>query len=57
MGPREIMLEHFDFWTSDECTPLPQEEVDLIERLAETVGVRLEKLPKVEYFFYRRSIS
>jgi hypothetical protein len=48
MGPREIMLEHFDFWTSDECTPLPQEEVDLIERLAEAVGVRLDKHPKLE---------
>ena len=48
MGPREIMIEHFEFWTSDECPPLPREEVDLIERLADAVGVRLARRPKEE---------
>jgi hypothetical protein len=39
-------MEHFDFWTSDECPPLPREEVELVERLAEIVGVRLVNRPK-----------
>ena len=34
---RELMLEHFEFWASDECPPLSQEDRELIERLAAVV--------------------
>jgi hypothetical protein len=34
---RELMLEHFEFWASDECPPLSQEDLELIERLSAVV--------------------
>ena len=34
---RELMLEHFEFWESDECPPLTREDRALIERLAAVV--------------------
>jgi hypothetical protein len=45
---REIMLEHFKYWASDECPPLSEEDVELIARLAEVVGVTVtigERVP------------
>jgi hypothetical protein len=45
---REIMLEHFKFWASDECPPLSEEDIELIARLAEAVGVAEEIPEKVE---------
>jgi hypothetical protein len=36
---RELMLEHFKFWASDECPPLSEEDRELIAKLAEVVGV------------------
>jgi hypothetical protein len=42
---REIMLEHFKFWASDECPPLSEEDLALIARLAEVVGVA-ETIPE-----------
>jgi hypothetical protein len=41
MGPREIMLEHLEFWTSSECPPMSQEEIELVGKLAEAVGVKV----------------
>ena len=34
---RELMLEHFEFWASDECPPLTREDQELIDRLTEVV--------------------
>jgi hypothetical protein len=41
MGPREIMLEHIEFWTSGECPPMSEEDMELIKKLAAVVGVTL----------------
>jgi hypothetical protein len=41
MGPREIMLEHIEFWTSDECPPMSQEDMELVKKLAGVLGVRV----------------
>ncbi len=43
MGPAEIMREHIEFWTSDECTTLSKEDVELVRKLAEVSGVALPK--------------
>jgi hypothetical protein len=43
MGPAEIMREHIEFWTSNECPPLSREDVELVKRLAEVSGVALPK--------------
>jgi hypothetical protein len=54
MGPREIMMEHLEFWTSDDCPPMSQEEIELVRKLAEVIGVKLslrltmEKEPVVQ---------
>lgn len=34
---RELMLEHLEFFASDECPPLTKEDRELIKRLAEVV--------------------
>jgi hypothetical protein len=39
MGPREIMMEHLEFWTSDDCPPMSQEDIDLVKKLADVLGV------------------
>jgi len=42
MGPREIMLEHIEFWTGKECPPLSQNDMELVKRLADVVGISLD---------------
>jgi hypothetical protein len=39
MGPREIMMEHLDFWTSADCPPMSQDDIDLVKKLAAVLGV------------------
>jgi hypothetical protein len=41
MSPREIMLEHIEFWTSSECPPMSQEDMELVKKIAEVLGVRV----------------
>jgi hypothetical protein len=41
MGPREIMLEHIEFWTSSDCPQLSQEDMDLVKKIAEVLGVKV----------------
>ena len=41
MGPREIMLEHLEFWTSPECPPMSDDEIELVKKLARVVGVKV----------------
>jgi hypothetical protein len=41
MGPREIMMEHLEFWTSSECPPLSQEDMELVKKLAAVLGVKV----------------
>lgn len=43
MSPAEIMREHIVFWTSDDCTALSREDVELVRKLAEVSGVALPK--------------
>jgi hypothetical protein len=33
------MLEHIEFWTGPECLPLSTEDMELVKRLADVVGV------------------
>jgi hypothetical protein len=41
MGPREIMMEHLEFWTSSDCPPMSQEDMELVKKLAGVLGVRV----------------
>lgn len=34
-------MEHIRFWTSDECPALSREDIELIQKLAGVVGIRL----------------
>jgi hypothetical protein len=43
MSPAEIMREHIEFWTSDECTTLSREDIELVRKLADVSGVELPK--------------
>jgi hypothetical protein len=43
MSPAEIMREHIEFWTSDECPKLSREDVEFVKKLAEVSGVSLPK--------------
>jgi hypothetical protein len=35
------MLEHLEFWTSSECPPLSQEDMELVKKLAAVLGVKV----------------
>jgi hypothetical protein len=35
------MMEHLEFWTSSDCPPMSLEDLDLVKRLAEVVGVKI----------------
>jgi hypothetical protein len=35
------MMEHLDFWTSSECPPMSQEDMVLVKKLAEVLGVKI----------------
>lgn len=48
MGPREIMLEHIEFWTSSECPPMSEEDLELVRKLADAVGVTLTAGRRIE---------
>jgi len=48
MGPREIMMEHIRFWASEECTPLSSSDLQLIQKLADVMGVKLRARTQLE---------
>ena len=41
MKPREILLEHIRFWTSAECPPLAVEDMELVQKIGEIIGVKI----------------
>ena len=41
MKPREILLEHIRFWTSVECPPLAVEDMELVQKIGEIIGVKI----------------
>jgi|GEM_PF-5293013 hypothetical protein len=41
MSPAEIMREHIEFWTSDECGALSKEDMELVRKLAAVCGVKV----------------
>ncbi|MGB7566331.1 MAG: hypothetical protein WBM07_00610 [Chitinivibrionales bacterium] len=48
MGPYEIMMEHIEFWASNECPPLSCEDIQLISKLANVLGVKLSVRTHIE---------
>ena len=48
MGPYEIMMEHIEFWASNECPPLSCEDIQLISKLANVLGVKLSMRTRLE---------
>jgi hypothetical protein len=42
------MMEHIQFWTSRECPPMSREDMELIEKLAHVVGIRLVMRAQLE---------
>jgi len=43
MSPKEIMIEHIKFWTSRECDKLTDEDIELVRKLAEVVGIKVKE--------------
>jgi hypothetical protein len=35
------MMEHMEFWTSSECPPMSQEDLELVKKLAGVLGVKV----------------
>ncbi len=48
MSPREIIIEHIRYWTSDECRGLSPEEGEFVMKLAELAGVKLTLQTRLE---------
>lgn len=48
MGPYEIMMEHIKFWTSKECPALTGDDIQLIQKLAGVLGVKLAVKTQLE---------
>ena len=48
MSPKEIIMEHLRYWTSEECRPLSAEDGEFVMKLAECVGVKLAAKTRLE---------
>jgi hypothetical protein len=48
MSPREIIMEHIRYWTSEECRPLSAEDGEFVMKLAECVGIKLAARTRLE---------
>jgi hypothetical protein len=48
MSPREIIMEHISYWTSDECCGMSQEDGEFVRRLAELAGVKVSLKTRLE---------
>jgi hypothetical protein len=35
------MMEHLEFWTSADCPPMSQEDIDLVKHIADLLGVKI----------------
>jgi hypothetical protein len=48
MSPREIIMEHIQYWTSDECRPLSPEDGEFVMKIAELAGMKLAQKTRLE---------
>jgi hypothetical protein len=48
MSPREIIMEHIHYWTSEECRALSPKDSEFVMKLAELVGVKLAPKTRLE---------
>jgi hypothetical protein len=48
MNPREIIMEHIHYWTSEECRAMSPEDGEFVKKLAELVGVKLAAKTRLE---------
>ena len=57
MSPREIIMEHIRYWTSEECCALSPEDGEFILKLAELVGIKLATKTRLEIIEQRAAAA
>ena len=57
MSPREIIMEHIRYWTSEESSPLSPEDGEFVMKLAELVGLKLATKTRLEIIEQRAAAA